>query len=61
MFAIDLSSHSTKLLLEVLIFFDILSAGDGDLDEDNLVLELWMVVEEYVKALELLGQAFDVV
>lgn len=61
MFAVDLSSHSTKLPFKFLVFFYILAAGDGDLDKNNLVLQLGMIVEECVEALELLGQAFDMV
>jgi hypothetical protein len=61
MLAIDFTGHSTQVPLEFLIFFDILTAWDGDLDEDNLVLQLRVIIEECVEALELLGQTFDVV
>lgn len=55
MLAIDFTGHSTQVPLEFLIFFDILTAWDGDLDEDNLVLQLRVIIEECVEALELLG------
>jgi hypothetical protein len=61
MLAVDLSSHGAKLPLEFLIFFDVFAARNGDLNEDNLVLQLRMIIKECIEALELLGQAFDMI
>lgn len=61
MLSVDLPGYSTQFCLEILIFLYVLAAWDGDLNENNLVLQLWVVIEENVESLELLREAFDVV
>jgi hypothetical protein len=61
MFPVYLPSDSTQFRFEILIFLYILAARDGDLNENNLVLQLWVVIEKSVEALEFLREAFDMV
>lgn len=61
MLSVDLSGYSTQFCLEILVFLYVLAAWDGDLNENNLVLQLWVVIEKNVESLELLREAFDVV
>lgn len=44
-----------------MIFLYILAAWDSDLDENNFVLQLWVIIKESVESLEFLREAFDVV
>ena len=48
-------------LSEVLVFFDISTTGDRNLDKDDLANPFGMVVEENLKGVQLLGDTFDVV
>lgn len=61
MFSVDLPGYSTKFRFEILIFLYIFPAWNGDLDENNLVLQLWVIIEKSVESLEFLREAFDVV
>ena len=61
MFSVDLPGYSTQFRFEILIFLYIFPAWNGDLDENNLVLQLWVIIEKSVESLEFLREAFDVV
>lgn len=61
MFPVDLPGDSTQFGFEVLIFLYVFAAWDGDLDENNLVLQLWVIIEKSVKSLEFLREAFNVI
>ena len=61
MLAIDLSSHGAEISLKVLIFLDIFAAGNGNLNKNNLVLQLRMIVQEGIETTQLLRETFDMV
>jgi hypothetical protein len=61
MLPVDLPGDSTQFRFELLIFLYVLTAWDGDLDENNLVLQLRVIIEESVEPLEFLREAFDVI
>lgn len=61
MFSVDLPGYSTKFRFEILIFLYVFTAWYGDLDENNLVLQLWVIIEKSVESLEFLREAFDMV
>lgn len=60
-FAVDTSDQFVDDSSEVLVFFHILSAWDGDLHKDDLSNPFRMIGEEDFKGVEFLGDAFDVV
>lgn len=61
MFPVDLPGQSAQLRFELLIFLYIFAAWNGNLDEDDFVLQLWVIIEKGVETLEFLGEAFDVI
>lgn len=61
MFSVDFPGYSTQFRFEILIFLYVFAAWDGDLDENNLVLQLWVIIEKSVESLEFLREAFDMV
>lgn len=61
MFSVDLPGYSAQFRFKILIFLYVFAAWDGNLDENNLVLQLWVIIEKSIESLEFLREAFDVV
>jgi hypothetical protein len=59
--AIDSSDEFVDYGPEILVLFNILAAGDCDLDENDFADPFGMLSEEDFEGVELLGYAFDVI
>lgn len=60
-FAVDAADELVDDGAEVLVLFNILARGHGDLDEDNLANPFWVLGEEDLEGVEFLWHALDVV
>ena len=60
-FAVDAADKLVDDGAQVLVLFDVLAGGDGNLYEDDLADPFWVLCEEDFEGVQLLGDAFDVV
>ena len=59
--SIDATDKLVNSCTQVLVLLDVLSGGNSKLRKDNLPDPLWMLSEEELECVELLGNALDIV
>jgi hypothetical protein len=59
--SIDATDELVDGCTQILVLLDVLSGRDSELREDDLSYPLWVLSEEELERVELLGNAFDVI
>jgi len=59
--SVDATDELVDSCTQILVLLDILSGRHGELHKDNLSYPLWVLSEEELECVELLGNALDVI